>query len=282
MRRLRMCFGVLRLAIACLGVVALVGRFVYGLGFATFTTTNYFGYLTTESNVAAVVVFLLGARTALRGEDDPLWLSTTRALVTCYLAVAGIVFFLLVSQSASRDYRIDVPWSDLLLHLGIPCCAVLDWLLAPGRVRVRWTLTGIVLAYPLVWGMLTEVRGSLVRWYPYFFLDPAQVGSVGAFALYGLAALLLFPAVMAALLAAARVLPTLRPPRHGHGVLGSHGLDGRDGDGPDGDGPRRPSASGSRVAEGPQALDRGGERRGVVELGERGGGVPREQADEHG
>ena len=46
--------AMLRLLAAAVGVAALIGRFVYGQGFITFSVGNYFGYLTHQSNIAAV------------------------------------------------------------------------------------------------------------------------------------------------------------------------------------------------------------------------------------
>ncbi len=201
--------GVLRLLAAAVGVAALTGRFVYGQGFITFSIGNYFGYLTHQSNIAGVVMFASGGVTMLRGIREPAWASIGRMLITSYLTVAGIVFGLLAAQAAERDYRLDVPWSDQLLHFWIPGFALADWLLSPGRHRVPWRFSYLVLGYPLIWGMVTEIRGSIVGWYPYFFLDPYQVGSIGEFALFSALALVLFCGVASLLNVAARVVPPI-------------------------------------------------------------------------
>ncbi|PJJ72173.1 hypothetical protein CLV46_1738 [Diaminobutyricimonas aerilata] len=200
--------AVLRLVVAVVGVVALVGRFFYGLGFSTFATGNYFGYLTMQSNIAGVALMVTGAVSAWRRPVDATWFSTARLLVTSYLGVAGIVFALLATQAGNVDYRLEVPWSDQLLHFWIPGYAVLDWLFAPGRRRVSWRMSALVLGYPVVWGMATMLRGSIVGWYPYFFLDPGQLDNLGEFAGYAIAALALFSGVAAALIGLSRLIPT--------------------------------------------------------------------------
>jgi hypothetical protein len=201
--------GVLRLVVAALGFVALVGRFVYGRDFVTFSVGNYFGYLTHQSNIAAVGMFAAGGVAMLRGIREPGWASAARLLITSYLTVAGIVFGLLAAQAAEREYRLDVPWSDQLLHFWIPGLALADWILAPGRHRVSWRLSALVLGFPLVWGIFTMIRGSVVGWYPYFFLDPYQVASIGEFAGYSAAALALFSGVASLLNLGARVVPPI-------------------------------------------------------------------------
>jgi hypothetical protein len=66
---------------------------------------------------------------------------------------------------------------------------------------VRWRIIAFVLGYPLVWGLLTIIRGALVDWYPYYFLDPRQLESaLEFFALTGVA-LAVFAAVGSGLVA---------------------------------------------------------------------------------
>ncbi|GAA3888437.1 hypothetical protein GCM10022381_32910 [Leifsonia kafniensis] len=168
-------FGIGRLVLACAGAIGLIGNFDYVLGFKTFGANNFFSYFTIQSAIAAVVMFVLAAIVAFRRREDPPWLDVLRTLVTTYIIVSGIVFALMVVESSSRAYRIDVPWSDQVLHFWIPAFALLDWLFDPHKNRMRWHLVGWVVIYPLVWGAFTLVRGAQVGWYPYFFLDGSQV-----------------------------------------------------------------------------------------------------------
>ncbi|MEO6826131.1 MAG: Pr6Pr family membrane protein [Microbacteriaceae bacterium] len=166
--------GIGRLLLAGVGVVALVGNFQYVLGFASFVTSNFMSYFTVQSAIAGVMMFVLGAIAAFRGAA-PRWFGAVRALVTSYMIVSGIVFAAMVIQASTLDYTIAVPWSDQLLHFWIPGFAVIDWLLDPGTVRPSGKLLGLALVYPSLWGVFTLIRGSMVGWYPYFFLDRNQV-----------------------------------------------------------------------------------------------------------
>ena len=168
-------FGLSRLVLAGAGIVGLIGNFDYVLGFKTFGANNFFSYFTIQSALAAVVMFVLAALVAFRRGEDPPWLDVLRTLVTTYIIVSGIVFALMVVDSSSRAYRIDVPWSDQVLHFWIPAFALLDWLFDPHKNRMRWRLLGWVVIYPLVWGVFTLIRSAQVGWYPYFFLDSSQV-----------------------------------------------------------------------------------------------------------
>jgi hypothetical protein len=192
--------GALRLALSALASVALVARFVWGLGSATFEPGNFFGYLTVQSNIAYVAVEVIAAVAALHGRDESARLANLRAIVLSCTVTSGIVFALIVSQSALRGVRVDVPWSDIVLHFVLPCLALAEWVLVP-RADVRWRVVVFVLGYPLVWGGLTIFRGAFVEWYPYYFLDPRQLNSaVEFFVLTGIA-LAVFAIVGSALVA---------------------------------------------------------------------------------
>ncbi|MGO4103428.1 Pr6Pr family membrane protein [Leifsonia sp. YAF41] len=197
-------FGIGRLVLACAGVVGLIGNFDYVLGFKSFGANNFFSYFTIQSAMAAVVMFTLAAIVAFRRREDPPWLDVLRTLVTTYIIVSGIVFAVMVVESSSRAYRIDVPWSDQLLHFWIPAFALLDWLFDPHKNRMRWRLLGWVVIYPLVWGVFTLIRGAQVGWYPYFFLDGSQV-SVAETVIYCLMCLAIIVGVTALLVATSRL-----------------------------------------------------------------------------
>lgn len=205
MHTVRRGFGIGRLLLALLGVVALLGYFDYVLGFATFQIANYFSYYTVLSGMAAVVAFVAAAIAAFRHTTDPPWLDWFRLLVTTYITVSGIVFLTIVIQSSTRDYTIDVPWSSQLLHFWIPLIALLDWLTDAGKARLPWKILVWVLVAPSIWGVFALIRGSVVGWYPYFFLDPVQVSGPLETAVYCLVALLLFTAIAAVLTATSRL-----------------------------------------------------------------------------
>lgn len=197
-------FGALRLIAAVVGLVALASRFVYGLGFSSFVSLNFFAYLTVQSNMLAVAVHAIGGVALMRGVREPSWSPALRLTVTTFMLVAGLVFTVLVAESGSRGYPIEVPWSDQVLHYVIPAYLLLDWLFGPGDRQAPWRSLWGVLGYPLVWGIITLIRGPIVGWYPYFFLDPEQVG-VAELAGYSAAALGLFAGVAATLLGLARL-----------------------------------------------------------------------------
>jgi hypothetical protein len=226
--------GGVRLVGAIVVVVALVADFDYVQGFTTFAAENWFSYFTTQSGMAGVVVLAAsGLHALLRGRVEPPLLAAVRAVVLSYVVVSGVVFGLIVLESSSQAYYVEVPWSSRLLHFVIPAYALLDWTLAPGRPRVTWKAVGWAMLFPVAWCAFTEVRGPRVGWYPYFFLDPAQVGVPFEIAAW----LALVAGVLAGVSASVVALSRVRP--------ADGGARGRthDGDAPGGTPSREPAQS---------------------------------------
>ncbi|WP_022891485.1 Pr6Pr family membrane protein [Agromyces subbeticus] len=208
-QRARRALGVFRLLVAVLEIAALVGNFQYVLGFRLFATANFFSYFTVQSAFAAVVTLGIAGAFALFAPRDPAWLGVLRTMVTVYVLVSGIVFAIIVAQASTRDYRMDVPWSDTVLHFVVPALAVAAWTadsIMAVNPRVPWSTAGWVLVFPSIWLVYTLLRGADIGWYPYFFLDEAQVGGPVGVAIYCLLVLVIFVSLTAGLVAINRAL----------------------------------------------------------------------------
>ncbi len=247
---MRVASGVGRLVAAVVGICALAAHLVYSLGSGGSALPNFFSYFTMQSAILAVLLWAIGGVLALRRATDPEWLASCRLLVTTYQVVSGIVYTIIVLESVSRGLSIQVPPSSQVLHYWMPAFALLDWLGSPGRGHIRWRSLRTVLVFPLVWGGYTLVRGSMVGWYPYFFLDPFQVSWPWEFTGYCAIVLAFIVGVGALLVAASRVLPRYaedgdgrpggrgrsdsgvgeRPPRRGTAPQRTAALAGVDGD----------------------------------------------------
>ena len=208
--RARTIFGVLRLAAAIVCVIALVHRLFWGLSSQSIAGENFFAYLTVQSNCALVVVLCAGAALAFLRDADPRWFTVALALVLTWTITAGLAFALIVWQAGLRGIRVDVPWSDQVLHFWLPACTALAWVLTPGHRGVSWWIVPISLGFPLAWGGVTLWRGPLVGWYPYYFLDPRQVSGPAEFLLTSGVALAIFAMVAALLVLVSR----MRRPGH--------------------------------------------------------------------
>ena len=157
---------------------------------------NFFSYFTILSNLLAVVSLVGGA---LRGDRAPsrAW-DLLRGQAVVMMTVTLVVYALLL---ADVDVNLDDQWVNVTVHRLFPIVVIIDWLIDPPvePVSIRGSL--VWLAFPLVWTGYTLVRGALVGWYPYPFLDPTE-GGYGTVAAY-IVGILIFGAIVSAVVALA-------------------------------------------------------------------------------
>ena len=87
-----------------------------------------------------------------------------------------VTFFVVIVLLSGEDVQLDLVWVDVVLHKLFPVVVVLDWLVDPPMVRLTNRDALLWLVYPIVWVVVTLVRGAADGWYPYPFLDPAKGG----------------------------------------------------------------------------------------------------------
>ncbi|GAA1055319.1 hypothetical protein GCM10017608_24400 [Agromyces luteolus] len=186
---MRALFGVLRVVAAAAVIVAIVGQFVVSWSMvedrAAFVV-NFFSFFTILSNALTALVMLVGAWLAIARPADPPWFDLVRACATTYMATTFVVYNLLLRE-ISLDQATTVPWSNEILHVWAPLYVVADWVLAPGRHRIPWQRLWTIALFPLAWAVYSLVRGGLIGWYPYPFLNPAQPAGYGGVAVYVIA-----------------------------------------------------------------------------------------------
>jgi hypothetical protein len=132
---------------------------------------NFFSYFTIESNLIGIAVLLIMAIQTSR--HRPPALEGLRGAATVYLTVTFVVVLVLLENV---DVGLQLAWVDIVLHKVTPVVIVADWILDPPLIPISWRRSLTWLAYPLVWLAYTLVRGALVDWYPYPFLNPANGG----------------------------------------------------------------------------------------------------------
>jgi hypothetical protein len=99
------------------------------------------------------------------------------------MATTGIVFAALLA-GMDADLQLTEPWVDVVLHQVMPAVMVVDWLLAPPRSRLSVRNGLVWIAYPALYVAYSLLRGPIVDWYPYPFLDPRGEGGYPEVALY--------------------------------------------------------------------------------------------------
>ncbi|HKR82384.1 MAG TPA: Pr6Pr family membrane protein [Candidatus Saccharimonadales bacterium] len=152
-------------------VVAAVWVQLLEVPHTVFRITNFFSFFTIESNILGALTLLVSAGFLLAGKR-PRWLGYVRGAATLYMVVTGIVYGLLLRNI---DVQITHPWVNNVLHYIFPCVLLADWLAdRPAALAFKKALWW--LAFPFMYLAYSLVRGSIVHWYPYPFLNPQPHG----------------------------------------------------------------------------------------------------------
>jgi hypothetical protein len=164
--------GVLRVALSLLALVALVVG--YDRDVHTGDTVNFFFYFTDLANLFGACVLLAGGLAGLRGRRGVPEL--VRGAAVLYLVITGLVYWLLLANTITAE---TIKWQNYIVHAVMPAAIVLDWLLASPTARLSYGRATRWLAFPLLYLAVSLIRGPIVRWWPYDFLDPREPGGYG-------------------------------------------------------------------------------------------------------
>lgn len=172
---------------------------------------NLFCYFTVQSNVIVGVTCLL---LALRPDRHSTVFAVFRLAGVIDIAITGVVYHVALAQLFELKGYAFV--ADQLLHTVVPILAVGGWLIFGPRRRVSWSIVGWAMLVPIGWTVFTLIRGPIVNYYPYPFIDVDLHGYGTVFVNMALIAGLFF-ALAAGALALDRVLAkrsdasTMRP-----------------------------------------------------------------------
>ena len=139
-----------------------------------FSASNFFSYFTIEANTIAYIVFLVSAFYLFARKKSAV-VDFFRGASTFFMVVTGIVFAVLLSGIEGATLT-AVPWDNIVLHYLIPIAVTLDWILDPPSKKVSFRMALAWLVFPLAYLAYSLIRGPIVEWYPYPFLDPSNGG----------------------------------------------------------------------------------------------------------
>jgi hypothetical protein len=164
--------GGCRVALGVLALVAVVVRLFEGSGDADFSAANFFSYFTIQSNLIAAGVLLVAGAGLLRGRSPSERLDLWRGAATLYIATTGVVYSLLLAADEPNLLRV----TNVVLHYLMPIAVVVDWAVDRPRWAILFRRAAVWIAYPAAFIAYTLVRGAIVDWYPYPFVDVSERG----------------------------------------------------------------------------------------------------------
>ena len=153
-------------ALSVYSAVKTPGRFHTGIerGF------NTFAFFTIESNL------IVGGTTALLalGWTGPLTFRTFRLIGLVAITVTGVVYHVALASLFDLDGLHQL--GNQLVHTVVPLLTVLGWLIFGPRGCTSRRVAWLSLLFPACWLAFTLIRGAVIHWYPYPFIDVAAIG----------------------------------------------------------------------------------------------------------
>lgn len=163
-----------RVVFAALTLAAIVYQIAFSADRDNFAPANFFSYFTIQSNIIGAVVFLLGA-SAMASRSSSLSWDLIRGGAAMYLTTTFFVYGILLA-GLDDSLQTPVPWVNFVLHRLFPVVVVADLLLRPLAHRITFRQALVWAIYPMLYLAYSLVRGPIVDWYPYPFLNPDESG----------------------------------------------------------------------------------------------------------
>jgi hypothetical protein len=183
-------FAVIRLATAAGIVFGVSWQIIDRLVHNVFRPGEYFAYFTILTSIfTAVVLVWSGIQLARTGKDSASVAKLRLSATTAYVIVAVVYNALLrndtsmAPQDVAANYHWPTPPNEIL-HVWAPLIVLIDFVLSRFGDRLNLKQMWNVLIYPLVWLVLTIIRGIVTGWWPYWFLNPTEKGGVPGMIMY--------------------------------------------------------------------------------------------------
>ena len=132
---------------------------------------NTFAFFTVQSNLIVGGTTLL---LALKLDRPSTVFRTFRLIGLVAITVTGVVYHVALASIFDLD-GID-QLGNQLVHTVVPLLAVVGWLIFGPRGQTSLRVAWLSLLFLLAWLAFTLIRGAVIHWYPYPFIDVVTIG----------------------------------------------------------------------------------------------------------
>lgn len=147
-----------------------------------FRPWDYFTKLSIDSSIYAGLVLVISGAILLAGKSENKRLNIIRLGATVAMIVIGAGYHLLLGDSAIDPRDIGYDWPkppNLMIHTYGPILVTLDYLLSVKGPRTNFRAGLWILVFPYLWVAFSVARGFVTDEWPYWFLNPNEVGVLG-------------------------------------------------------------------------------------------------------
>ncbi len=132
---------------------------------------NALAFFTVQSNL---IVAATAALLVVRVDHPSLAFRTARLIGLIAITVTGVVYH--VALASIVDLAGWDEFGNQLVHTIVPILAVVGWLAFGPRGAISARTAWLSLLFPVVWLTFTLIRGTVVGFYPYPFVDVKALG----------------------------------------------------------------------------------------------------------
>ncbi|MFN3800350.1 Pr6Pr family membrane protein [Belliella pelovolcani] len=148
---------------------------------------RFFSYFTILTNTLVASYFT--AQTTTNDKISFFKRKGSLSAITVYILVVGIVYQVALRSIWNPEGLQKI--TDELLHTVIPILTLVYWYLYEKKNQLTWQLVPAWLTYPVVYLVYIMIRGHFSGFYPYPFVNVAEIG-YGQTVINSLGVLLLF------------------------------------------------------------------------------------------
>ena len=132
---------------------------------------NTFAFFTIQSNLIAGGTALL---LAVRLDRPSTVFQTFRLIGLVAITATGVVYHVALASLFDLDGIQQL--GNQLVHTVVPLLTVLGWLIFGPRGYASRQVAWLSLLFPACWLVFTLIRGAVIHWYPYPFIDVSAIG----------------------------------------------------------------------------------------------------------
>ena len=111
---------------------------------------------------------------ALRLDRRSTTFRTSRLAGLVTITVTGVVYHVALAWILDLDGIHQL--ANQLVHTVVPLLSVIRWLIFGPRGQTSRRAACVSVLYPLCWLVFTLIRGAVISWYPYPFINVTQLG----------------------------------------------------------------------------------------------------------
>lgn len=173
-----------------------------------FRPWEYFSYFTIQTSLIAIVTLSVAGWFAWNGRNETRLLNIVRLSTVTFTVVVTLVYNMLLRGLPDAVADGDYVWPVLpneILHVWAAIFMLIDWMLSSRRINLRIRSIFWVLLFPLAWLLYSIIRGLMVDWWPYWFINPNEPAGITGMLTYIVGIMLFLLTVAVALLGLQRI-----------------------------------------------------------------------------